>query len=269
MLNQLGNSQRCRALSTKDKVVLDIRRGSDGTQLTMRVVRGRLPVLVLIASLTALIAMALASRGPLRYASADIAVHISRGGDGDGERDAPGRGIWLALLRGRSRRGRAGDAVLMTRELTAGQGRALATGLLMLAASAGAVWELFQVTSESVFVLAGGVGYILESVRRCGVRRRRFLDAQDVSYVALSETITSTDVRFFLAFVPRAAKPDNTTPATCSPYDLGGEDDGGSSGQLAVPYENLLPRMRLSHLTAIYSELVGQTQRQSGAPESS
>ncbi|GIL56094.1 hypothetical protein Vafri_11522 [Volvox africanus] len=104
---------------------------------------------------------------------------------------------------------------------------------------------------ESVLVLAGGVGYILESVRRCGLRRQRFLDAQDVSYVALSETITSSDVRFFLAFVPRVGKPDN-------PCNLGG-DDGGSSGQLTVPYENLLPRMRLRHLTAIYSELVGKT----------
>ncbi|GIL56095.1 hypothetical protein Vafri_11522 [Volvox africanus] len=144
-----------------------------------------------------------------------------------------------------------GGAVPMTRELTAGRGRAVATRLLMLAASAGAAWELFQVTSESVLVLAGGVGYILESVRRCGLRRQRFLDAQDVSYVALSETITSSDVRFFLAFVPRVGKPDN-------PCNLGG-DDGGSSGQLTVPYENLLPRMRLRHLTAIYSELVGKT----------
>ncbi|GIL56098.1 hypothetical protein Vafri_11522 [Volvox africanus] len=84
-------------------------------------------------------------------------------------------------------------------------------------------------TTESVLVLAGGVGYILESVRRCGLRRQRFLDAQDVSYVALSETITSSDVRFFLAFVPRVGKPDN-------PCNLGG-DDGGSSGQLTVPYE--------------------------------
>ncbi|GIL56099.1 hypothetical protein Vafri_11522 [Volvox africanus] len=162
--NQFGNSQPHRALSTKDKVVLDIRRGCDGTQLTVRMVRGRLRGMVLMSSLAALIAMAFAFWQGLmtqgaESASVDIAIHICSGD---------------------------GGAVPMTRELTAGRGRAVATRLLMLAASAGAAWELFQVTSESVLVLAGGVGYILESVRRCGLRRQRFLDAQDVSYVALN-----------------------------------------------------------------------------------
>ncbi|GIM10286.1 hypothetical protein Vretimale_14069 [Volvox reticuliferus] len=119
---------------------------------------------------------------------------------------------------------------------------------------------------ESVLVLAGGVGYILESVRRCGLRQRRFLDARDVSYVTLSETITSSDVRYFLAFVPRAG--DTPEPAS-SIHDNLVQGDRGTNGHLAVPYENLLPRMRLSHLTALYSELVGQTQRQPGAPENS
>ncbi|GIM10291.1 hypothetical protein Vretimale_14069 [Volvox reticuliferus] len=193
MHNQHGSSLPCRP--AKDKVVLDIRRGCEGTQLTVRVVRGRFPTLMLVACLTALTAMAWVPGGPRtpgeESASVFIESHTSSGGDDAGERAAPGWGTWRALSR-ESARGRARDAT--TSKSTTARGRVVAMGLLMLASASGAIWGLFQVTSESVLVLAGGVGYILESVRRCGLRQRRFLDARDVSYVTLSEVRPSPAV---------------------------------------------------------------------------
>ncbi|GLC38331.1 hypothetical protein PLESTB_001265000 [Pleodorina starrii] len=135
---------------------------------------------------------------------------------------------------------------------------AAAATLLLAVAAAAVSWELSEVTSESVLVLPGGVGYVLESVRRCGLRRRRFLDAREVSYVALSEAVTSCDVRFFLSFVPRDDARGSGAGAGAGTGVSSNSSSGGGGGRhrLAVPFENLLPRLRLRHLTAIYRELV-------------
>ncbi|KAG2437546.1 hypothetical protein HYH02_011188 [Chlamydomonas schloesseri] len=82
-------------------------------------------------------------------------------------------------------------------------------------------------------------------------RQRRFLDGRDVLYVTLSEAISSVDVRYFLAFALRDA--------------AGGGGAGGAGGCLAVPFEALLPHLRLRHLTPLYRALLGhqhQHQRQ-------
>ncbi|EFJ43968.1 hypothetical protein VOLCADRAFT_106594 [Volvox carteri f. nagariensis] len=223
-----------------DTVILDFRHDSIGTLLTVRVRGGRPAALILTTCLATFAATAYswawpcgspATPGPCNSLGADVVPAgsdwASRGGGGGG-----------------------------------GGGNANVARLVIVVATAVAVvaaWELLQVASESVLVLPGGVGYVLESVRRCGLRRRRFLDAQEVSYVTLSEAITSCDVRFFLAFVTRDVNNDSSF-MNCSrngntDANAGGNGSSSSCSRLAVPYENLLPRLQLRHLQAIYREL--------------
>ncbi|GFR45763.1 hypothetical protein Agub_g7180 [Astrephomene gubernaculifera] len=117
--------------------------------------------------------------------------------------------------------------------------RTMTPALLLLVLLLLLLFELSRVKRESIRILPGGVGYLLESERRCGVVSHRFIDSRDVEYVTLSEAVTSSDVHFFLAF---ALRPEATS--------------GDSAGGLAVPYQHLLPHMRLRMLRAIYRELV-------------
>ncbi|PNW81717.1 hypothetical protein CHLRE_06g257351v5 [Chlamydomonas reinhardtii] len=79
-------------------------------------------------------------------------------------------------------------------------------------------------------------------------RRQRFIDGRDVLYITLSEAISSSDVHFFLAFALRDR--------------AGGGGAGGAGGCLAVPFEALLPRLRLRHLTQMYQALLQHQQQQ-------
>ncbi|KAG2429344.1 hypothetical protein HXX76_011110 [Chlamydomonas incerta] len=79
-------------------------------------------------------------------------------------------------------------------------------------------------------------------------RRQRFIDGRDVLYVTLSEAISSIDVRYFLAFALRD--------------QAGGGGPGGAGGCLAVPFEALLPHLRLKHLTRMYQALLQHQQQE-------
>ncbi|KAG2501538.1 hypothetical protein HYH03_000045 [Edaphochlamys debaryana] len=124
---------------------------------------------------------------------------------------------------------------------TGGQVTALVAALLLLFFLS---YHAAQVTTESIVALNGGAGYILEGRRRCGLPvRPRFVDARDVEYIAIGEAVSSIDVRFFLGI---ALKDD--------------------TNRIEVPYQRLLPHLRLRHLEAAYRELMALREPPRGDP---
>lgn len=101
--------------------------------------------------------------------------------------------------------------------------------LLLVAASLGtAVTWIASVQFESVKVLRG-VGVVLETKRRSGLLQRSFFDNENIRSVIINEGVTTTDIRFYLAFVIQ------------------------NSNHLAVAFPNLLPRLDV--LRQVYTEV--------------
>jgi len=100
--------------------------------------------------------------------------------------------------------------------------------VLAISAICTALVSAASICEEKLQVLLG-LGVTLEAKRRCGlVASSRFLDLHDISGVIINEGLTTSDVKFYLAFTLRG-------------------------NQMALAFESLLPR--LSILQPVYQEV--------------